>query len=112
MEFEEKSKSEQQTGGAKPGMLNLVKTLREKHGIKTESYGLAQAALNPSELEKVKRNAEESVMINTDKNSKMPEYKETRSEFAQTEICGLELDDGDDPLTLQQNVKILTEELQ
>ena len=111
MEAEEKTKVEVPTGSKQSSFGNVVKALKEKHG-KGESFGLAQAAANPSELEKVKRNAEESVKLSMELFSKMPVYKETNSAFAQTDICELDLDEEEDLLSLQYNVKVLTEELQ
>ena len=111
MDADEKSKAESQGAGKSQNLGNLVKALKEKHGYKPESFGLAQAASNPSELEIVKRNAEESVKLSIEKNSKMPEYKETSSTFVQTDICVLD-DEESDILSLQHNAKVLSEELQ
>ena len=97
---------------SKPSLGNVVKSVKEKLGNKTESFGLAQAAEAASELEKVLKNAEDSVKLNTENNPGVSELKEIRSEFSQTDISSVDLDEADDPITLKQSITILTEELQ
>ena len=108
MDAEEKSKIDH-ASASRPSLGNVVKSVKEKLGNKTESFGLAQAAEAASELEKVFKNADESAKSIIDG---MPELREIRSEFCQTDISSLDLDEADDPFTLKQSITVLTEELQ